>query len=96
MPKSAFTSERRSIGYCGKSAKPSYSSVKIVVGKSLLGVALPNVAPRLGKLKPGKRERRPPLGLLGSPSSVKLTCDELKPSATSFGISMEAMIALCE
>ncbi len=74
----------------------------MVVGKSLLGVEAPKVTPRLGKLRPGKRESRPPLGLAGSPSKVKYTwfvaglIEPTKPSAMSFGISSEAMIELCE
>lgn len=68
----------------------------MVVGKSLLGVAVPNVTPRLGRLRPGKRANRPPLGLLSLPVRAKLICPGWKPSARSFGISIEAMIELCE
>src|SRR5271156_6093504 len=103
MPTKALTSDRTSIGDCGKSPKPSDSIVEILDGKELCGVAVPNVMPRLGRLRPGKRVSRPPLGLLGSPTSVKFRCtsegSKLPPGVLvglSICITTDEMVELCE
>src|SRR5271167_4415394 len=103
MPKKALTSDKTLIGYCGKSANPSYSIVKILVGNELSGVATPKVRPRLGRLRPGNRESRPPLGLLTSPTSVKFRVTppgKVLPPGVLVGlsaiISWDTMLALCE
>ena len=91
------------MGYCGKSPKPSYSMLYILVGKELSGVAVPNVSPRLGRLRPRKRASRPPLGFAGLPMSEKFRVTpggRRLPSGVLVGlsacISSDAMTALCE
>src|SRR5271169_7192935 len=102
MPAKALISDSKLIGYCGKSANPSYSCVTIVVIKELSGVEVPNVTPRLGRDRPGKRESRPPLGAATSPKSEKFNWLKNGLPAIpelvglSSCISIEAMMALCE
>jgi hypothetical protein len=77
----------------------------MAVGYSVTGVAPLNVIPRLGMLgsDPGgrsARSSRPPLGLLGSPSMMKLSWSGLgsmpaDPLAMS-SISNVSIVALCE
>src|SRR6516164_7661432 len=97
MPTRAFKSAKTSIGYCGKSAQPSYSRVYTLVGKSLLGAAPRVEKPKLGRLRPGKRASQPPLGFIELPSSTKFIGSELGvPLGSNAIISSEAMLAPCE
>src|SRR6516165_11802645 len=94
MPARALRSEKTSIGYCGKSAQPSYSTVYTLVRKSLLGAGPRVEKPRVGRLRPGKRASHPPLGFIELPSSTKFIGSELGvPPGSNNCISSEAMLA---
>jgi hypothetical protein len=66
------------------------------VGYRSLGVAPPAVTPKLGKDRPTKRSKKPPSGLLGSPTRMNDTSLGGTCSAASCDISSEEMMELCE